>query len=96
MFVHVGVSPMRPHLSLETQARRSGYERPDAADQPASTYTQAPSDVELSGFTGKSWEHEDLHDLLLSNYAVEELYRRLLQQGYANLQMSTQAGKSPC
>lgn len=61
VFIHVGVSPSRPHISLEKRARRYGYERKDAEGVYAPSSIDPKSGRLVRGFGDPWWcqVHDD-------------------------------------
>lgn len=59
LFIHVGVSPSRKHISIEQRARRYGYNREDFAGQPCRSAIDKDSRKQRYGFVDTDWDVDE-------------------------------------
>ena len=92
LFVHFGVAPSRSYYSLETGARRFGYDKEDFEKKYADSTPDPRTGKPIFGFVAPEWD-QDTQGRLSSVVEVEDLAAKVTQSGQADIHVSKDAGK---
>jgi len=95
-FIHVGVSPSRPYVSLEKRARRFQYDKLDAVGQACRSAIDETQGRLIYGLVGPEWDSTGTKDDLGCSLDLEEMAARLRTAQQVDTRISTDAGLFLC
>lgn len=87
------MSALRPHISLESRARRFDYSAADARGQNATPLLLGDPDRKQAGFIGRGWDEEDLKPEYKTILPVSKIASTLNGKWRTDVKVSSDAGE---